>query len=166
MMELLGIDTAEIFKLTVSPFELILRGTVMYWFLFAIFRFILRRDIGSVGVTDFLFVVILGDAAQNAMIGEATSASDGMVLISVLVFWNYLLDFLAYHFPAFEKFTTARRLVIYKDKKYIRKNMRCELITKDEIDAKVHEEGLKDLSNVKEIYMEPDGELSIIKYKD
>ena len=159
------LNIPEIFNFSVSPLELILRGTVMYWFLFLIFRFILRRDIGSVGVTDFLFVVILGDAAQNAMIGEATSTSDGMVLIATLVFWNYLLDFLAYHFPAFEKFTTARRLLIYKDKKYVRKNMRREFITPDEIQAKIHEEGLKDITEVKEIYIEPDGELSIMKFK-
>ena len=36
---------------------------------------ILRRDVGSMGITDFLFVVLLGDAAQNGMIGGATSST-------------------------------------------------------------------------------------------
>ena len=48
--------------LSVSPVELIVRGSLMYWALFLLFRFILRRDAGSVGVTDFLLVVLLGDA--------------------------------------------------------------------------------------------------------
>ncbi|MDQ6679402.1 MAG: DUF421 domain-containing protein, partial [Pseudomonadota bacterium] len=94
-MNLLDIDPGAVFELTVSPLQLMLRGTLMYWFLFMIFRFLLRRDTGAVGVSDFLFVVILGDAAQNAMIGSASSATDGMVLIATLVFWNYLLDFLS-----------------------------------------------------------------------
>jgi uncharacterized membrane protein YcaP (DUF421 family) len=63
------------------PLQLALRGSLMFWFLFALFRFVLRRDIGSVGVSDFLFVVILGDAAENAVIGDSTSVADGILLI-------------------------------------------------------------------------------------
>ena len=69
-MDFFNFDLAGIFSFTVSPLELMLRGTLMYWFLFIVFRFILRRDVGSLGISDFLFVVILGDAAQNGMIGE------------------------------------------------------------------------------------------------
>ena len=65
-----------------------------------------RHDVGSVGVSDFLFVVILGDAAQNAMIGSATSATDGMVLIATLVFWNYMVDLLSYRFRAIDLLMT------------------------------------------------------------
>jgi len=60
----------ELFGLSVSPFELIVRGTVVYWFLVLTFRFVLRRDAGSVGLADILLLVIIADAAQNAMAGE------------------------------------------------------------------------------------------------
>src|SRR3954463_6731026 len=99
-MNLFSTDIQEIMHFTVPPLELFLRGTLMFWFLFLIFRLVLRRDIGSASVTDFLFVVILGDAAQNAMIGEGTSVSDGMVLVATLVLWNYVIDPLSYHYPA------------------------------------------------------------------
>ena len=52
-MNLLDLDLGSVFQLSVSPLQLVLRGTLMYWFLFAIFRFILRRDVGAVGVSDF-----------------------------------------------------------------------------------------------------------------
>lgn len=79
-------DLADIFGTTLPWLVLFVRGSVMYWFLVLVFRLILRRDVGSMGITDFLFVVLLGDAAQNGMIGEATSATDAIVLISTLVF--------------------------------------------------------------------------------
>jgi uncharacterized membrane protein YcaP (DUF421 family) len=47
-----------------------LRGTVVYWFLLLVFRFVLRRDIGSMGVADLLFAVLVADASSNAMQGE------------------------------------------------------------------------------------------------
>ena len=84
-MNILDIDFASIISLTVSPLELVLRGTLMHWFLFSVFRFALRRDVGALGISDFLFVVTLGDAAQNGMIGSATSAVDGIGLVHVPV---------------------------------------------------------------------------------
>jgi uncharacterized membrane protein YcaP (DUF421 family) len=152
----------EVFRLTVSPLELAVRGTVMFWFLFGVFRFVLRRDVGSVGVSDFLFVVILGDAAQNAMIGEATSTSDGMVLISTLVAWNYLLDFLSYRLPVIERLTSPAPLKLVENGRMLRRNMRREFITADELMSKLREEGHKDLSGIRQMYLEADGEISVI----
>ena len=155
----------EIFRLSVSPVELVVRGTIMFWFLFGIFRFVLRRDVGSVGVSDFLFVVILGDAAQNAMIGQATSTTDGMVLISTLIAWNYLLDFLSYQVPFFERLTTPPPLLLAKDGRMLRRNMRREYITPDELMAKLREKGHSDLSNIRKMFLEADGEVSVITRK-
>lgn len=162
-MNLLEIDPSAVFELTVSPLQLMLRGTLMYWFLFVIFRFLLRRDTGSVGISDFLFVVILGDAAQNAMIGSASSATDGMVLIATLVFWNYLLDFLSFRFTAVERFTSPGRLCLVRDGRKLRRNMRREFITDAELQAKISEQGIEDIKAIKAMYLEADGEMSVIK---
>lgn len=164
-MDFLNLEMGQVMSFTVSPLQLFVRGTIMFWFLFLIFRFILRRDVGSASITDFLFVVILGDAAQNAMIGEATSVSDGMVLIMTLVFWNYLIDFLTYRFPHFERMISAKRLCLVMKGKMLRRNMRKEFITTEELNEKLREAGLEDISQVKFMYMESDGEISIIKYE-
>jgi len=162
-VNVLDIDLTGVFAFTVSPLELMLRGTLMYWLLFIVLRFILRRDVGSLGISDFLFVVILGDAAQNSMIGSGTSATDGMVLIGTLVFWSYLLDYLSYRFPVFQRFSAAPRLCLVQDGKLLRRNMRRELITEEELKAKIRQEGIEDLAKVKRMYLEADGEMSLIR---
>jgi uncharacterized membrane protein YcaP (DUF421 family) len=153
----------DILAFTMSPYELLARGSLMFWFLFLIFRFILRRDTGSVGISDFLFVVILGDASQNAMIGEGTSVADGMLLIATLVFWNWLLDFLSYRFPAIDRFTSPTKLCLVRDGKMLRRQMRKEYITAEDIQAKLRESGIDDIGQVKAMYMEGDGEISVLK---
>ena len=70
------IDLAALFRITVDPLEIVVRGTVMYWFLFALFRFVLRRDVGSIGIADVLLVVLIADASQNAMAGGYASITD------------------------------------------------------------------------------------------
>ncbi len=162
-MNFFNFDLANIFSFTVSPLELMLRGSLMYWFLYIVFRFVLRRDVGSLGISDFLFVVILGDAAQSGMIGGATSATDGMVLIATLVFWSYMLDFMSFHYPVVRRLTEAPRLCLVRDGKRLRRNMRRELITDEELNAKIRQEGIEDIATVKRMYLEADCEMSLIR---
>ena len=159
-------DLVDVFGMTMPILELMLRGSLMYWFLFLVFRLILRRDVGVMGITDFLFIVLLGDAAQNGMIGNATSASDAGVLIATLVFWNVVIDWATWRFPAVEKLLAARRLMLVRDGKRDRRNMRRQFITDAELMSKVREEGLEDLSKVKSMFLESDGEISLIRQPD
>jgi uncharacterized membrane protein YcaP (DUF421 family) len=161
----MNLDWGETFQLTMPALELIVRGTVVYWFLFGIFRFVLRRDASSVGITDFLFVVLLGDAAQNAMIGQGTSVADGLVLIVTLVCWNVLLDYLSYRFPLIERLAMGKKLCLFRDGQLQRRHMRREFITTEELAAKLREAGHEDFSDVKAIYLEANGEISVIDKK-
>jgi uncharacterized membrane protein YcaP (DUF421 family) len=160
---LLDVDWAEVFGLGLSPLELFARGTAMYWFLFLVFRFVVRRDVGSVGVADILILVIVADAAQNAMSGEYNSVADGCVLVGTLIFWNVLLDRLSFRYPRFRMFATAPPLCIVRDGKVLRKNMRREYITDEELWTQLREQGVESLDEVKTVHVEMDGKFSVIK---
>src|SRR6478736_8256920 len=97
---------ADLFEVHVPLLELMLRGTLVYWLLFLIFRFLLRRDVGAVGIADILLLVIVADAAQNAMSGGYDTFSEGAILVLTIVGWNWLLDVLSYRFTAVRRFTT------------------------------------------------------------
>lgn len=135
----------------------------MFWFLFVIFRFLLRRDVGSMEVGDILFIVIVADASQNAMSADASNIADGMLLVGTLVFWNLVLDYLSFKFSLFRKFAVAPSIVLVKDGTLQWRNMRREFVTKDELLAKIREEGLQEIALVKEMRLESDGEISIVK---
>lgn len=158
-------DWSHLFSFTVPPWELMLRGTLLYWFLFLIFRFVLRRDAGAIGVTDFLFVVLIGDAAQNGMIGEATSSTDSMVLIATLVAWNVGLDWLACQSPRFARFAMGRRRCLFKDGQLNLHAMRREFITADELKEKIHQQGERGFDDVELIFLEPSGDVTVIPKK-
>ena len=52
-----------------NPLELIARGSLMDWFLFLLFRFVLRRDAGSIAISAVPLLVLIADASQNSMAG-------------------------------------------------------------------------------------------------
>jgi uncharacterized membrane protein YcaP (DUF421 family) len=89
MSSLFEVDWGELFGLSMPLAEIVIRGSAMYWFLFLVFRFVVRRDVGAVGIGDLLVLVIVADAAQNAMAGEYKSVTDGIVLVSTLIGWNF-----------------------------------------------------------------------------
>ncbi|MBL8541407.1 MAG: DUF421 domain-containing protein [Betaproteobacteria bacterium] len=158
------VDWHELFAFTVSPLELIIRGTAVYWFLFAIFRGVLRRDIGSMGIADVLLVVIVADASQNAMAGEYRSITDGVVLVLTIAAWNVFIDWVAYRLPITRRFLQPPELLLVRSGKINRRNLRKEWITEDELRAQLREHGVASLSEVRAAYMESDGAMSVLTY--
>lgn len=114
------------------------------------------------GITDLLVVVLIADAAQNAMGGGYSSVADGLFLVLVIAFWAFAIDWLGFHVPLFAILARpAPRTLVYRGRK-LRRRMARELITDDELDSMLREQGVEDISRVREARMEPDGRLSVI----
>jgi uncharacterized membrane protein YcaP (DUF421 family) len=156
-------DWEEIIAFSVNPLEIVLRGTLMYWFLFVIFRFILRRDIGNVGISDFLFVVIVADASQSAMSGDSKTVADGFLLVGTLVFWNFFFDYVSYKSAFIRHITEPPSILLVHEGKLLLRNMRREYITRTEVQAKMREQGIEELNKIKEMRLESDGTISVIR---
>jgi uncharacterized membrane protein YcaP (DUF421 family) len=153
----------ELFEVHVPVAELVLRGTLVYWLLFLIFRFVLRRDVGAVGIADILLLVIVADAAQNAMSGGYDTFTEGAILVLTIVAWNWLLDFLSFRFAIVRRFASPDRMTLVQRGVPQRRNLRREFITMDELHEKLREQGIEKLSDVKVAYLEGDGQISVIR---
>ena len=157
------LDWQEIFSTSVSPLELILRGSLIYLGIFTILRLLLRRVAGNVTIADLLMVVLIADAAQNAMAAEYRSVTDGAVLITTIIFWNYTLDRLAFHFPSVGRFVYPAPLPLIRNGRIQWRNLRQEFISEDELRSQLREQGIDDIAGVKLAQMEGDGRISVIK---
>jgi uncharacterized membrane protein YcaP (DUF421 family) len=145
------------------PLEMLARGTVMYWFLFALFRIAIRRRVGAVAMGDLLVLVIVADAAQNAMAGEYTSVADGMILVATLIAWTVFTDWLTFRSATMERLLQPPPLLLVRDGKVLYRNLRHEFITETELKSKLREHGVDDLAVVKRAYIETDGGVSVVK---
>jgi uncharacterized membrane protein YcaP (DUF421 family) len=141
--------------------EIFLRGTIVYLFLFVVLR-ILRREAGAISISDLLFVVLVADAAQNAMASEYKSITEGIILLTTIAFWNYFLDWLGYRFPAVRPLLRPAPLLLIKDGHIQRRNLRKEMITEEELIEELREQGVERVEEVKKSYLEGDGRISVI----
>ncbi len=160
---LFAIDWAAVFVPTVPIIEIVVRGTLVYLLLFLFLR-LLRREMGTLSPTDLLVVVIIADATQNAMSGGYTSVTEGLVLVATIGFWDYLLDWLSYRFPRIRRLIRPPSLLLIKNGHLLRRNMRREMVTEEELMSQLREQGVDDIAKVKESYLEGDGNISVITF--
>jgi uncharacterized membrane protein YcaP (DUF421 family) len=158
-------DWDAIFGFTVSPWELMLRGTLMYWFLFLLFRFLVRRRMGSVGLGDMLVLVLLADAAQNAMAGEYKTFSEGAVLVTTIVGWNVVVDWLTWRVKPLRKLLEPSPLPLVLNGRVQRRNLAEEFLSVGELKSKLREKGVEDISSIRAAYLESDGEVSVLQFE-
>jgi uncharacterized membrane protein YcaP (DUF421 family) len=153
----------EIFGLSGSPLDPILRGTLMYLALFILFRVVIRRRVGAVGMSDMLLVVVIADAAQSGLSGEARSVTEALLVVGTIFFWNWLIDWLNYHVPALHTLLEPPPLPLIENGRVQRRNLRHEHITMDELTSRLRHYGVTDVAQVEKAYMEPDGEITVLK---
>ena len=165
MISALQVDWESVFVPSLSILEIVLRGSLVYLFLFVMLR-LLRRGAGAIGISDLLVVVLIADAAQNAMGSEYKSVTEGIVLVLTIVGWDYLLDWLGFRVPALRRLLRPAALILIKDGKMQKRNMRKEMITEEELIGELREQGVDDVEEVKLSFMESDGHISVVKKEE
>ncbi|AKH37739.1 MULTISPECIES: DUF421 domain-containing protein [Nitrosomonas] len=161
----MNINWNEIFGITVSPLELVVRGTAIYFFLFVIFRVLIKRRVGSIGMADILILVIVADAAQNGMAGDYRSVSEAFILIGTIICWNQFLDWLSFHVPQLKSVLEPAPLLLINKGQILWRNMQKEYMTESELLSKLREHEITDLKEIEKAYMESDGQITVLKKK-
>jgi uncharacterized membrane protein YcaP (DUF421 family) len=110
---------------------------------------------------DLIFVILIAEAASHAL-GDYTSVADGLVTIATLAAWNYIINLLTYWSPVFARLVSSPPLPILRNGKLLRRNMRRELVTEEELMSHLREEGIEDIKQVKSAHVEGDGKISVV----
>jgi len=160
---ILGFDVVKAFTPDVSLFEMVVRGAIMYFSIFILLRVILRGRTSAVTMSDLIVIVVIADAAQNAMSAAYGSITDGIVLVATIVICSFSVDWLAFRFPIVRNFVHPERTTLVMDGRILRKALEEELMTEGELMSQLRLHDLETLDEVKAMYLEGNGEVSVIK---
>lgn len=160
-MRVLPDDWPEIFTLDTPLLELLARGSALYFALLVLVRLMPRRTGGELANMDLVFVLLIAEAAAHAL-GDYTSVADGVVMIATLMAWNWSINALSFHVPAIERLVSAPPMPVVREGKLLRRNMRREYLTEEELMTNLHKEGLDSFEQVQSAYIEGDGSITII----
>ena len=160
------VDWAEILLPTQSVLELVVRATAMYFIIFLLLRLVLRRQVGGLGTSDILVVVLVAEIAGNGISADSFSVIGGAISVATVLFWTYVIEWLQYHVPYVERLTREPKLKLIADGKLLRRNMRAELVTVEELMVQLRKQGVDECSKVKAAYLEADGSVSVLRVED
>jgi hypothetical protein len=114
---------------------------------------------------DMLFLVLIGALAGDATMGGSNSVADILAMIAVIVGWGYTFEFVEYRFPAIGRFMREPETALIEDGRILHRNLRRELVAKQELMAALREQGIEDVKEVRSACLEADGQISVIKRK-
>jgi uncharacterized membrane protein YcaP (DUF421 family) len=156
-----SVDWAEVFIPQTPLLEIIVRGAVTYLVLYALLRFV-RRQVGSLSVNDLLVLVLIADAAQNAMAGEYKTISDGVLLVAVIIGIATGMNWLGFHVPWLQRVVHPDAVPLIKDGQPDEATLRRYMVTREELMTQLRLQGVAEISEVQAAYVEGNGQISVL----
>ena len=157
------VDWAGLYEPKHALLDVFLRGTIMYLMIFVLLRLVVRRQIGGIGITDILVIVLIAEVTGNGISDNFQSIGESIILVCTILFWSTLIEWLQSRYPAFERLVRDPKLKLIENGRMLRRNMREEFVSVEELMAELREQGLEDCRDVKAAYMEANGNISVIR---
>ena len=147
-------------------YEIVLRGFFLFSFLFIAFRFWGKKHFSELSPFDFLLLLIISEAVQNALLDDDHSLTAGFISVTTLILLNAFLGKMTFHFPRMEKLIDGEPKVLIKDG-ILNDELRKKLtITHQELYEALRLQGVESVSVIHKATMETNGKISVIKKED
>src|ERR1039457_2960509 len=142
------------------PFtEKILRTVFVYALIALLFRLSGKRGLASMNTFDFVVIFLLSNVVQNAVIGNDTSLTGGIVgavtLVAVNALVNRIIASNATAAPIFD----GRATTVIRDGHVIQRALAHLGLRRSELDHAVRLENGDDVSEIQDGVLEPGGQL-------
>ena len=141
----------------------VLRGLAVYGFLLIVFRVAGKRALADMTTFDFVLLLIISEATQQALIDDDNSMTNALLVITTLVGANIALSLLKQRSPYLERWLEGAPLILLEDGQLFRDRMRQARVDEQDIlQAARLLHGLERLDQIKYAVLERSGGISII----
>ncbi len=142
--------------------ELVIRATIIYWFLWLVVRGTGKRSLSELTPLDLLITVVLGDFVQQGVTQEDMSMTGAIIVVSTFVGWMLIGDALSRRSKRVERVLDGEAVVVMQNGEPDFRRLRVERLTLDDLLASAREAGYGDLSEIRLAVLEHDGKFSFI----
>ncbi|HZX62219.1 MAG TPA: YetF domain-containing protein [Bacteroidales bacterium] len=145
--------------------RIILSSLIIYLFIIVAIRLFGKKELAQLSVIDLVFILLISNAVQNAMVLGDNSLVGGMIAAGTLFVVNYILKFLQYRFPQFSRALQGDAIMLVYKGKIIESHMHLAKITPNELLEAIREHGVGDVSKVDLAILEVDGNISVLSHE-
>ena len=143
--------------------DAVLKAFCIYMILLVVFRMAGRRTLSEMTSFDFVLLLIIGEATQNAMIGNDYSMTNSILIIVTLVGIDVLLTQWKLRSAFAERWLDGLPMILVDHGRPLSDLMyRARVDAEDVLAAARETQGLERMDQIKYAVLEVDGRISII----
>ena len=147
--------------------ESVIRALVVYVFLLLLLRLTGKRTLAQITTFDFVLLLIISEATQQALIGTDNSMINGALVVTTLIALNILMSWLKERSKAIDRVLDDIPLLVVADGKPLRDRMEKSRIDEDDVlDAARETQGLERMDQIRHAILERNGRISIIPKRE
>jgi len=148
---------------TLPPWlDVIFRSTIIYLFIVAALRLFGKKELAQLSVIDLVFILLISNSVQNAMVGPDTSLLSGILAAGTLFVINTLFKYFLFRSKRLNTIIQGHAVMLIHNGHIIEENLRKEQMTLEELEAAVREHGVENIAEVDLAVLEVDGNISIL----
>lgn len=143
--------------------DVVLRAAAIYLILLIIFKIAGRRTLGEITTFDFVLLLVIGEATQQALLGNDFSLTNSFLAIVSLIAIDITLSLIKERSPSFAKLIDGVAMIVVEDGQLLHERVRKARLDEDDILTAAREaHGLERLDQIKFAVLENNGKISII----
>jgi uncharacterized membrane protein YcaP (DUF421 family) len=149
-------------ELIIGYLKIVGSCVAIYLFIIIFIRVFGKKELAQLSVVDLVFILLISNAVQNAMVGSDSTLTGGLVAATSLFLVNYLFKFIIYRFPQLGHLIQGSPLLLVYKGQVNLLNLERARITIEELKEAIREHGVAEIRNVDLAVLEMDGNISIL----
>ena len=141
---------------------IILRSVSVYIFIVLAIRLFGKKELAQLSVFDLVFILLISNSVQNAMVGSDSSLEGGMIAAGSLFAINYIVKFFLYRSKEFGKMLQGEPVLLVHNGVVVIENMNRQKLSMEELEAAIREHGVENIKECNLAVLEVDGNISVL----
>lgn len=152
--------------MTIGVGEFVFRATAVYLIVLLLLRIAGKRHLAQLSPTEFVAILLISNAVQNAMNGGDNSLAGGIILAVVIVVLSWTIGWLTWKFKAARTlFEGTPTLVVHRGRP-VEASLAHEHLSLSELRSLLREQGIHRFEEIEAAVLEADGHLSVIHVEE
>jgi uncharacterized membrane protein YcaP (DUF421 family) len=142
--------------------DIVIRATVVFFFIFLITRIVGRRELSSMEPFDLIMLVVIGDLVQQGITQSDNSVTGALTVIATIALLSVFVAWIAFRFKRVRLVTDGEPIILVRDGEVIESNLRRERLTLEEVEKEARKQQIESIAAIRWAILETDGQVSCI----
>lgn len=141
---------------------IIFSSAVIYLFIIFGIRIFGKKELSQLSVIDLVFILLISNAVQNAMVGNNTTLWGGIIAALTLFLVNYVFKNIFFKSKKLSELIQGSPLMLVYHGRVLEKHLKESKLSHDELEAAIREHGVENIADVDLAVLEVDGNISVL----